>query len=233
MMPCFPLADFLFAHYKSLQRNKRMQEPLFDEETWASLPDFIDQLPEAVLVRMWGDEQGSEAERATAVLLRTIAQKFDNISVEILPRRVNYDFYPVIGVMTADQQDPGVRIIGQPAGIQLTTLIAAIQVVAFRGQTLEPKTRIKLSKLSSEVSIEVLTATDDELGVVAAKHAFGLAVASSHIRAFVIMTDQFPEALTRYSVNYLPHVVINNRVHIDGMIEEEALLRQVALAVKQ
>jgi hypothetical protein len=47
------------------------------------------------------------------------------------------------------------------------------------------------------------------------------------------MTDQFPEALTRYSVNYLPHVVINNRVHIDGMIEEEALLRQVALAVKQ
>jgi hypothetical protein len=47
------------------------------------------------------------------------------------------------------------------------------------------------------------------------------------------MTDQFPEALTRYSVNYLPHVVINGRVHIDGMISEEELLRQVAAAVSR
>ena len=78
----------------------------------------------------------------------------------------------------------------------------------------------------------MLTATDDELGALAAKHAFGLAVASPHIRTFVIMTEQFPEALTRYSVNYLPHVVINGRVHIDGMIDEDELLRQVALAIK-
>lgn len=208
-----------------------MTQPLFDEETWASLPDFIEQLPEAVLVRMWGDETASEAERETTVLLQALSQKFNNINYDSRPRRINYDFYPVIGVLLTDEQDPGVRIIGQPAGIQLTTLIAAIQSVSFRGQTLEPVTRIKLSKLSQPVTIEVLTATDDELGTVAAKHAFGLAVASPHIRAFVIMTDQFPEALTRYSVNYLPHVVINGRVHIDGMIEEEALLRQVARAV--
>ena len=208
-----------------------MKQPLFDEETWASLPDFIEQLPEAVLVRMWGDETASETERETAVLLQTLSQKFDNINYDSRPRRINYDFYPVIGVLAADEQDPGVRIIGHPAGIQLTTLIAAIQSVSFRGQTLEPVARIKLSKLSQPVTIEVLTATDDELGAVAAKHAFGLAVASPHVRAFVIMTDQFPVALTRYSVNYLPHVVINGRVHIDGMIEEEELLRQVALAV--
>ena len=124
-----------------------MTKSLFDEETWASLPDFLGHLPEGVLVRMWGDENGSEAERATAVLLHTLTQKFDMIDFDIRPRRINYDFYPVLGVLTADQQDLGVRIIGHPAGIQLTTLIAAIQTVAFRGQTLEPVTRIKLSKL--------------------------------------------------------------------------------------
>lgn len=209
-----------------------MEQSLFDEETWASLPDFIEQLPEGVQVRMWGEAEGSEAERATAVLLRTLAQKFEQITFEIFPRRINYDFYPVIGVFTADQQDPGVRLIGHPAGIQLTTLIAAIQVVAFRGQTLEPKSRIQLSRLTQPVTIEVLTATDDEGGAVAAKHAFGLAVASPHIRSFAIMTDQFPTALTRYSVSYLPHVVINGRVHIDGLIDEGELLRQVALALK-
>ena len=210
-----------------------MTQPLFDEETWATLPDFIERLPEAVRVTMWGDEAASEAERQTAVLLNTLAEKFNNITFENLPRRVNYPFYPVIGLMTADHQDPGLRIIGQPAGIQLTTLIAAIQAVAFRGQTLEPVTRIKLSKLTTEVIIEVLTDIEDELGTMVAKHAFGLAVASPHIRAYVIMTNQFPEALTRYSVNYLPHLVVNGRIHIEGMIEEDELLRQVALAVKQ
>ena len=210
-----------------------MTQPLFDEETWATLPDLIERLPEAVQVKMWGDEAASEAERQTAVLLRTLAEKFDSITFEILPRRVNYPFYPVIGLMAADHQDLGLRIIGQPAGIQLTTLIAAIQAVAFGGQTLEPVTRIKLSKLTSDVTIEVLTDIEDELGTIAAKHAFGLAVASSHIRTYVIMTDQFPEALTRYSVNYLPHVVVNGRVHIEGMIEENELLRQVALAVNR
>jgi alkyl hydroperoxide reductase subunit AhpF len=210
-----------------------MTQPLFDEETWATLPDLIERLPEAVQVKMWGDEAASEAERQTAVLLRTLAEKFDSITFEKLPRRANYSFYPVIGLMAADHQDLGLRIIGQPAGIQLTTLIAAIQAVAFGGQTLEPVTRIKLSKLTSDVTIEVLTDIEDELGTIAAKHAFGLAVASSHIRTYVIMTDQFPEALTRYSVNYLPHVVVNGRVHIEGMIEENELLRQVALAVNR
>jgi hypothetical protein len=233
LVELFDVVSLLISHYKSRQRIKRMAQPLFDEETWSALPAFIEQLPQAVLLRLWGDEMASEAERATAVLLRTLVEKFANIQFEILPPRVNYPFYPVIGVLTADQQDPGVRIIGHPAAIQLTTLIAAIQAVAFGGQTLEPATRIKLRNLSHAVKIEILTAADDELGAVAAKHAFGLAVASPHIRAFVIMTDQFPEALTRYSVNYLPHVVINGRVHIDGMIEEELLLRQVAIAVKQ
>jgi alkyl hydroperoxide reductase subunit AhpF len=210
-----------------------MTQALFDEETWATLPDFIEKLPEAVRLTMWGDEAASEAERSTAVLLQTLAEKFDNILFENLPRRVNYPFYPVIGVMTADHKDPGLRIIGQPAGIQLTTLIAAIQAIAFRGQTLEPVTRIKLGKLTSQVTIELLTDIEDEVGAIVAKHAFGLAVASQHIQTYVIMTNQFPEALTRYSVNYLPHVLINGRIHIEGMIAEDELLRQVALAVKK
>jgi alkyl hydroperoxide reductase subunit AhpF len=216
-----------------------MTQQIFDEETWAQLPDFIENLPEPVHLTMWGDEEMSAEERNTAVLLRTLADRFENITFEILPRRVNYPYYPVIGVMGVDggiapqaTVDFGVRIIGQPAGMQMTTLIAAMQAVSFRGQTLEPLTRIKLKQLDTAVHIEILTAADVETGAVVAKHAFGLAVASEHIRALVIMADQFQEALIRYSVNYLPHVVVNGRVHSDGVIEEDELLKQVALAVK-
>ena len=78
----------------------------------------------------------------------------------------------------------------------------------------------------------MLTSAEDEAGAVVAKAAFGAAASTDRIRAFVIVTDFFPEAAQRYSAAYLPHTVINKRVHFNGMLEEEELVRQIGLAVK-
>ncbi|MFQ5420275.1 MAG: hypothetical protein ACE5EY_07925 [Anaerolineae bacterium] len=204
----------------------------FDAETWAQLPEFLGHLPEPVHLHVWGDEQGGEAERETAVLCHTLAERFENIHFRQFPQRVNYPYYPVIGVMGADEQDVGVRLIGWPKGYQLTSLITAVQVVSFQGQTLEPLTRIKLRQLQQDVNIEVLTAADNEAGSLVAKIAFGLAVNHHRLRAFLIMADQFPQAAMRYSAAYLPHTVVNGRVHVEGVVDEETLLQHVATAVK-
>ncbi len=82
------------------------------------------------------------------------------------------------------------------------------------------------------MTIEVLTAADDEWGGVAAKAAFGMAAASERVRAYLIVTDFFPEAAARYSAATLPHVVINRRTHFSGVPDEATLLRHVALALK-
>lgn len=215
------------------------KRPLFNEETWAQLPGYFEHLPSAVLLNVWGDRKSSHGEQETAVLCQTLADHFDKIHFQMLPRRVNYPYYPVIGVMGREAEtekeewdDFGVRIIGRPAGYQLTSLISAIQVVSFRGSTLEPKTRIQLHKLPVDVDIEVMTAADNEVGAVVAKIAFSMAVAIPRVRAFLIMTDVFPEAITRYSVRALPHTVINGRVHIEGVIDEEKMVQQIATAVK-
>lgn len=216
-------------------------EPVpFDDETWRQLPDFLSNLPEPVCLHVWGDEEASAAEREAARLVRLLAERFPQlISYRLLPRRVNYPYYPVIGIMNGTAEsatDLGVRIIGLPAGIQMTSLIAAIQAVAFRGQTIEPLTRLKLHRLMAaaekDIAIEVLTSTEDEAGAVVAKAAFGAAAANERIRAFLIVTDFFPEATQLYSVANLPHTVINKRVHFNGFLEEEELVRQVGLAVK-
>lgn len=210
----------------------------FDAETWAQLPSYFDKLPDPVWLVMWGNERMSQEEMETAVLLRTLAEHFTQLNVEILPRRINYPFYPVIGIMGAPQdeddgwQDYRVRFIGQPKGYQLTTLITAIQVVSFRAQTLEPRTRILLSKLTKDVTIEILTAEDLEVSALNAKAAYGLAVANPHVQSFVIMADQFPQATMRYSASYLPHTVINRRIHVEGSLEEGELLQKIAQAVK-
>jgi hypothetical protein len=163
-----------------------------------------------------------------------------------LPRRANYPYYPVIGVMggagdTAgspsekspgvESVDYGVRLIGLPAGYQITSLIAAIQVVSFQAQSLEPLTRIKLRQLEQksggEILIEILTTAGDEGGALVAKHAFGLAVASPRARALLIMADAFPEAAVRYSSRHFPHTVINGRFHVSGVVDEVALLAHI------
>lgn len=210
----------------------------FDEETWQQLPEFLDNLPEPVCVHVWGDADGAPAEREAARLAALLAERSPRLSYRVFPRREGYPYYPVIGIMggtVAESRDDGLRLIGLPLGYQLTSLIAAIQAVAFRGQTLEPQTRIRLSRLptDAEIAIELLTAADDEWGGVAAKTVFGLAAAAAGVRAFLIMTDFFPEAAQRYSVTTLPHVVINRRVHFRGPPDEAALLRHIGLALRQ
>ncbi len=205
---------------------------MFDDETWQHLHDAFDRLPKPVQLNLWGDPEGSSGESEATRLCATLAEHFRQIAFRPLPRRINYDYYPVIGIMgmeAGEEVDYGLRIIGLPAGYQLTTLIAAVQAAAFRGVTLEPKTRLMLQGLSTAVTLEIITATDNETGALVAKHAFGLAVASPGIRSFVVMGDVFPSALVKYSVNELPHTVINGRYHVSGVVaDEEVLLRHIA-----
>lgn len=211
------------------------KEHPFEAEVWAQLPDFFTHLPQPVRLVMWGDEAGSQGERETAVLCRALAAHFETIRFEIQPRRENYPYYPVLGVMGDWQtpyQDFGVRIIGWPAGFQFSTLITAVQAVAFQGSTLEPVSRIKLHKLSQEVGIELVTAAENEGGPMLAKVIFGMAVAIPKIRAYVIMADSFPEVVDRYSIAILPHTIMNGRIHISGFADEAVLVQHVLKAAQ-
>lgn len=211
----------------------------FDDETWQQLPDFLAQLPQPICLHIWADETAGPNDREAVRLASVLADRFSLLTYRVFPRRVNYPYYPVFGIMggTADAStDFGLRIIGLPVGYQMTSLVAAIQAVAFQGQTLEPLTRIKLRKLMQntdhDVRIELLTTAEDVEGTAAAKILFGAAMAEEKIRVFLIVTDFFPEAAMRYSVKYLPHVVIDQRVHYDGELNESTLLAQVSRAIE-
>jgi alkyl hydroperoxide reductase subunit AhpF len=207
----------------------------FDEATWAQLPTLLENLPEPVHIILWGDPAVSEAEKETAVLLQSLTDRFSQLTYQVLPRRINYYFYPVLGVMGGPAEawhDFGVRLIGLPNGYAMTSFITAVQAVSFRGMTLEAMTRIKLKQLTQPVSIELFSAADNEAGALMAQPLFNMAVVNEHIRTFFVMTDQFPTAVDRYSLNYLPHMVINQRVHLEGVVDENEILRQIATAVK-
>lgn len=207
----------------------------FDAETWEQLPALFENLPEPVHIILWGDPAESQAEKETAVFLQSLVDRFSRLSYQILPRRVNYSFYPVLGVMggPADYwHDFGLRLIGLPNGYAMTSFVTAVQAISFRGMTLEAMTRIKLKQLNQPITIELFSAADNEAGALMAQPLFNMAVVNEHIRTFFVMADQFPTAVDRYSLNYLPHMVINSRVHLEGVVDENEILKQIGTAVK-
>jgi alkyl hydroperoxide reductase subunit AhpF len=207
----------------------------FDAETWDLLPNYFAELPNPVQIHLWGDPDSGQGEQEALRLVQALAGRFKQIDAALFPRRDNYPYYPVIGIFGFDGKeaiDYGVRLIGLPSGYQMTSLITAIQAVSFQGSSVEAKTRFLLQALEQDVRLELLTAANDEGGAVLAKTAFGLAVASPYIRTFLIMADIFPTISVRYSATYLPHLVINGRSHIDGVIEEDKLLQKIAAALR-
>jgi alkyl hydroperoxide reductase subunit AhpF len=128
--------------------------------------------------------------------------------------------------------DFGVRLIGLPSGYQMTSFVAAIQSVSFRGMTSEPLTRIKLQDLHTDVTLEMITNSEDEAGATVAQSIFNMAIASPRIRSFLVIGDAFPQAFIRNSINEVPHLIINGRTHIEGIINEETILTHISRTLR-
>lgn len=209
-------------------------DPFFDADSWAELPNLLGHLPEPVHLVVWGDPTNpieAEAVRLCAVL----AERFAALTTETLPRRPTYHYWPVIGIMrptAVGYDDLGLRIIGLPNGYAMTSFITAIQAVSFRGMTSEAVTRIRLNKLAQPIEIQMITDANNEAGALMAHPLFNMAVSSPLVRVFMIMGDQFPAILDRYSVQYVPHTIINGRVHIEGVVDEAIIMRHIGQAAK-
>ena len=212
------------------------QDSIFAGESWSQLTPFLEELRRPVKLVVWASEAGGRFEKEALYLARSLAERFDVLQSERRERVPKHVHYPVLGFMGLDEEaseiDFGLRMVGLPAGYQINSLVGAIQAVSFRASNLEGLTRIRLSRLRTEarVDLEVFTSAENESGVLVATLAAGLAVASAQVRTFVVMADVFPDIARRYSVRNLPHTVINGRVHVEGMLDEEAMLREIARA---
>lgn len=217
-------------------------DSIFAGQSWNQLIGFLEQLPRPVKLVVWAREDGGRFEKEALHLAQALAGRFDILHAEEREPVPDHFHYPVIGVMGLDvtdegheERDFGLRIVGLPAGYQINSLVGAIQAASFRASNLEGLTRIKLSKLPADnpVDIELFTAAENEAGALVATLAAGFAVASPLVRTFIVMADVFPDIARRYSVRSLPHTVINSRVHVEGLLDEESLLKQIAIAVRR
>jgi hypothetical protein len=212
----------------------------FTEDSWGILATYLEQLPEQVRVVVWGSEQNSCTEESAVDLGKALAAKFPKaIEFKHRPRKPDYDFYPVLGVMGIDERgkdiDYGVRFVGLPGWYQINTLIGAIQAVAFHGSTISVKTRIQLSRIPSEeeISLQVFTSPEDEGGVLMGTLAANLAVLCPNVKCWIGMVNDFPQLSVRFSIHNLPHTIINRNYHLQGVYDEEQMLKHLAKVLQK
>lgn len=211
----------------------------FTAETWATLSGYLSHLPEKVRLVVWAAEKNSCTEESAVDLAYALAERFpDTLEFKLRPRKPNYDFYPVMGIMGLDERgkdvDYGLRFIGLPAWYHINTLVGAIQAVSFRASTMEAKTRILLSRLPSDtdLAIQLYTIPEDEEGVLMGTLLANLTVFSPRIRTWIVLVNDFPELVNRYSVYNFPHTVVNERHHLQGVYGEEQLVAQLGRILK-
>lgn len=210
------------------------------DELWTQLDGFLARIEAPITLHLWADETASWMERQAVALAREVADRYNAVTCRVFPRRVNYHNYPVIAAKGAAEGDDldtavdyGIRLIGLPAGLQITALVGAIQAAAFRGQQLEPSTRIRLHRLPVDVDIRLFTDANDHGGAMLSGMLFSLAAASPRIRTFLLMADQFPTLAVRQGVRHLPHLIFNDGVTLSGVADEEGILRQIGYAVRR
>lgn len=214
------------------------QGPMTDEK-WAVIDQYLTNLPRPVRLVVWASERNSCTEGDAVYLAQTLAERYDHIlQFRNRPRRANYSYYPVLGVMGLDENgkeiDYGIRFVGLPAWYHINSLIGAIQAVSFRASTTEAKTRIILSRLPAdeELRLQLFTVPEDEAGVPMATLMANMAVASPQIRCWIVMLNDFPDMGHRYSIYSVPHTIVNERSHLQGVFDEEQLIKQIVKVVK-
>jgi len=124
-----------------------------------------------------------------------------------------------------------VRFLGIPAGYEFVSLLESLKDGSRGKSDLSLETREKLSKLSSDVHIQVFVTPTCPYCPQAVINAHKLAVEFPRVRADMVEATEFPELAERFGVSGVPKTIVNGWVGFVGAQPEEVLAEAVLQAV--
>jgi glutaredoxin-like protein len=125
-------------------------------------------------------------------------------------------------------QDFGIRFFGIPSGYEFASLVAAVTTAGAGRTALSRATLDILSRLTTPLHIRVFVTPTCPYCPPAVMLAHELAVASTHVTAAMIDASEFPDLADQYHVHAVPRTVMNETVHVEGAVPEEALMAEVS-----
>jgi glutaredoxin-like protein len=140
------------------------------------------------------------------------------------------DKAPAVAVLRGGEteKDYGIRFYGIPSGYEFATLVEDIKMVSAGTAELSAAMRETLARLTVPLHIQVFVTPTCPYCPRAVLLAHKLALASDQVRADMVDASEFPELSDRYGVRAVPRTVVNDTVHVEGAIPEEAFVDELA-----
>jgi len=170
--------------------------------------------------------QAQELLEEICALSPKIHLKIHNYFDALEPRRqYDIDKIPAI-VMESEGANPLV-FYGIPQGYQFPVFLDGMERMSRDVSSLANTTRKGFSKINRLVTLRIFVSSNSMTAASVAKLAQAAALESHLISAEIIDINGFPELRRAYNVSTVPKTIINDIVHIDGMISEALLLEKV------
>ncbi len=207
---------------------KQVRDAFADLSTPVKLVVFTQGADGALECEMCGEAR-QLAEEVGLLSDKIAVEVRDFVADEALAQSLGVDKIPAMALLRdgPEPRDYGIRFYGIPSGYEFASLIESIRMVSRGESSLSAETRKQLARLTKPVHIQVYITPTCPYCPRAVLLAYQLAMASDLITADMVEATEFPQLSNRYQVYGVPRTVINDVVHVEGAVPEQALVSKL------
>jgi glutaredoxin-like protein len=210
---------------------------MLKDEDKKAVAERFKEMKESVKIVMFTQENECRFCAPTRELIEDLAGLSEKLEIEILDfvkdkaraDELGIDKIPALAIM--GEKDYGIRFFGIPAVYEFSTLVEDIVMAGKREHGLPEDVVKELAKIDSPVHMQVFVSPTCPYCPRAVLMAHRFAMASDMIRADMIEGTEFPHLVVKYSVQGVPHTVINEEHSFVGPLPEAETAKAVLEAI--
>jgi len=209
--------------------------PIFDNDTKKKLEEVFEELKNNVNVVFFTQEFECDTCKDTRTFLEEISKLSDKINLHIYDfqedgekaKGFEIDKIPAIALLDVDNNDPGIRFYGVPAGYEINSFVEGLLEVSGKREELSDDIKKRLSSIKKDIHIQVFVTLACPYCANAVVNAHRLALESDKIKADMIESSTFTHLAIKYSVSSVPKIVINETEELIGAQPVESFLEVI------
>jgi len=210
---------------------------LLDADTTKRVKDMLADLPSAVRLVAFTDDEHCDYCTEIVQLITEVADTSDLVSVETYEihrdgqkaRELGVQRAPVIAIL--GERDYGIRFYGIPSGYEFSTLLHGIHSAGHGHAHLDSSAKTYLDGLKEPVDYQVFVTPTCPYCPRAAVLAIEMAVYSDHVNANIVESAEFADLADKFEVMGVPLTVINSKERVEGAAPANMVIDAMRRAV--
>jgi len=208
---------------------------LLDETTKTELVDILKKLKHEVNISFFKTDSCATCQQQLELLQEvTSINSLLNLQVYELEsseaKKLNIDKTPATAIFT--DKDYGIRYYGITGGHEFSALLQTILFLGVETPKLPNEVLDLINKIDIPIHLEIMTTLACPYCTKMVMTAHLLSIYSDNIKADMIDSAEFPELVSKYSVQGVPKTVINQDTSFEGALPLENVLLELLKYVK-